>query len=149
MKISIAIAFVLLWFGSVAAAGELITKSSPHSVSETVDRLEAAIQGAGATVFARIDHAAGAQSVDADLRPTVLLVFGNPALGTPALQMSQSAGLDLPLRVVVYETANDGVQLAYHPPASLAEDHDIPADAEVLVRMTGALDMLTGSAIIE
>jgi len=132
-----------------AQAADLVTKNSPYSVSETVDRLQSAVEGAGAKVFARVDHAAGAQSVDAELRPTTMLMFGNPKLGTPALQLSQSAGVDLPLRVVVYETEAGDVILAYHAPADLAEDHGIPADAEVLAKMTGALDGLTGKAIAQ
>jgi len=134
---------------TTAHAGDLVTKNSPYSVSETVDRLQSAVEGAGATVFARVDHAAGADSVDAELRPTTMLMFGNPKLGTPAMQLSQSSGLDLPLRVVVYETEAGDVVLAYHPPADLAEDHGIPADAEVLAKMTGALDGLTGKAIAQ
>lgn len=129
------------------AAAEMITKQSPHSVAVTVDNLVAAVEGAGAKVFARVDHAAGASSVGMDLRPTQLLIFGNPKLGTPALQASQTSGLDLPLRVVVYEDAGGQVHLAYHAPAELAKDHGIPADAEVLKKMTGALDMLTGKAV--
>jgi uncharacterized protein (DUF302 family) len=132
---------------STAHAGDLVTRTSPYSVSETVDRLQAAVEGAGAKVFVRVDHAAGANSVDAELRPTVMLMFGNPKLGTPAMQLSQSSGLDLPLRVVVYETEAGDVVLAYHPPSDLASDHGIPADAEVLAKMTGALEALTGKAI--
>lgn len=132
-----------------AMAGELVTKSSPHDVTTTVDRLAAAVEGAGATVFARVDHAAGAAKVGAELRPTQMLMFGNPKLGTPAMQASQSAGLDLPLRVVVYEAENGDVILAYHPPSSLSATHGVPADAEVLKKMTGALDKLTGKAVAE
>ena len=80
------------------------------------------------------------------LRPTQMIMFGNPKLGTPALQASQTAGLDLPLRVVVFEDDAGAVFVAYHSPSQLAEDHGIPADAEVLKKMTGALDKLTGKA---
>ena len=132
-----------------AAGADLITKSSPHSVGDTVDRLVAAVEGAGATVFARVDHAAGAEKIGSDLRPTQMLMFGNPKLGTPVLQADQAAGLDLPLRVVVYENADGTVTLAYHDPASLAANHDVPADVETLATMTGALDKLTGAAVAE
>ncbi|MEP3274822.1 MAG: DUF302 domain-containing protein [Stappiaceae bacterium] len=128
-------------------AAELMQKKSAHSVPATVDKLQAAVEKAGAKVFARVDHAAGAKTVDMELRPTVMLMFGNPALGTPALQAAQSAGLDLPLRVVVYEDANGDVILAYHDPKTLAAIHGVPANAEVLVKMTGALDKLTGVAV--
>ncbi|MEM6888025.1 MAG: DUF302 domain-containing protein [Pseudomonadota bacterium] len=131
----------------VAAVADLITKSSPYPVGETMDRLETAVTGAGATVFARVDHAVGAASVEMDLRPTQLLIFGNPKLGTPAMQDAQAAGLDLPLRVVVFETAEGVTTVAYHDPAALAETHGLPADAQYIKMMTGALDKLTGAAV--
>ncbi len=130
-------------------AADIITRTSPHSVSDTMDRLEAAVTGAGATVFARVDHAAGAAKVDMDLRPTQMLMFGNPKLGTPAMLDGQTAGLDLPLRVLVYADAKGVVHVAYHAPASLAETHGLPGDAEYIAMMTGALDKLTGKAVAE
>jgi len=97
------LALCLMFYGTIASASDLITKTSPHSVSETIDRLTAAVEKAGAKVFARVDHAKGAMTVDMELRPTEMLMFGNPKLGTPALQAAQTIGLDLPLRVVAYE----------------------------------------------
>ncbi|QJF50656.1 DUF302 domain-containing protein [Roseobacter ponti] len=134
---------------ATAFAADMITRTSPHSVSDTMDRLEAAVTGAGATVFARVDHAAGAAKVDMDLRPTQMLMFGNPKLGTPAMLDGQTAGLDLPLRVLVYSDAEGVVHVAYHAPASLAETHGLPGDAEYIRMMTGALDKLTGKAVAE
>ena len=130
-----------------AAAAEMTHKMSPHSVSVTIDRLVAAVEGAGATVFARVDHAKGAGSVDMELRPTELLIFGNPKLGTPAMQDAQTMGLDLPLRVLAYADGEGAVHVVYHDPAQLAETHGTPADAEYLTKMTGALDNLTNKAI--
>jgi uncharacterized protein (DUF302 family) len=129
------------------AGAEMITKTSPSSVEVTLDRLEAAVTGAGAKVFARIDHAKGAASVDEELRPTQMLMFGNPKLGTPLMQAQQSAGLDLPLRVVAYEDADGHVQLSYHAPDSIAATHGVASDAPVIGKMTGALDALTNKAI--
>ena len=129
-----------------AGAADLISKTSAHDVPTTIDRLAAAVEKAGAKVFARVAHAGGAASVGAELRPTQMLMFGNPALGTPAIQAAQTAGLDLPLRAVAYEDADGTVYLVYHDPASLAEAHGIPADAEVLAKMTGALNNLTNAA---
>lgn len=146
MKRTLAGAAIAAMMAVAAQAGEMIEKTSAYSVSETVDRLAGAVEGAGAKIFARVDHAAGAASVDARLRPTEMLMFGNPKLGTPAMQISQSAGLDLPLRVVVFEKEDGTVILAYHSPASLAADHGIPEDAEVIAKMTGALDKLTNKA---
>lgn len=129
------------------ASAEMIEKMSPHSVAMTLDRLQNAVEGAGATVFARVDHAAGAQKIAAKLRPTQMLMFGNPALGTPAMQDAQSAGLDLPLRVLAYEDASGQVRLVYHAPATLAQTHGLPAEAEYLAKMTGALNALTDRAV--
>lgn len=132
--------------GSQAMA-EMIHKHSPHSVTVTMDRLQAAVEGAGATMFARVDHAAGAASVEMELRPTELMIFGNPKLGTPPMQAEQTVGLDLPLRVLAYEDADGMVHVTYHDPATLAADHGLPADAPYLGMMTGALDKLTSKAI--
>lgn len=134
---------------STTVQAEIIHKTSPHSVAETMDRLEQAVTAAGATVFARVDHAAGAKKVELDLRPTQLLIFGNPKLGTPAMQDAQTAGLDLPLRVLAYADAEGVVHVTYHSPASMGETHGLPADAKYLAMMTGALDKLTGKAIAE
>lgn len=132
-----------------AQAGDLIDKVSPHSVTQTMDRLAAAVDAAGATVFARVDHAAGAAKVDMDLRPMELLIFGNPKLGTPAMLDGQTAGLDLPLRVLAYADGEGVVHVTYHAPATLAETHGLPAEAKYIQMMTGALDKLTSKAIAQ
>ncbi|WP_299670622.1 DUF302 domain-containing protein [uncultured Roseobacter sp.] len=131
---------------SSAWAADMIEKTSPHSVAETIDRLEAAVEAAGATVFARVDHAAGAANVDMELRPTQMLMFGNPKLGTPAMLDGQTAGLDLPLRVLAYENGEGTVHVTYHDPASFAAAHGLPGDAKYIQMMTGALDKLTTAA---
>lgn len=146
--LTLAMSLAATGFTPVLAA-DLVERKSAHPVADTLDRLEAAVTEAGATVFARIDHAAGASKVGAELRPTQVLIFGNPALGTPAMQDAQTAGLDLPLRVLAYENADGDVILAYHDPASLAQLHGLPADAAYLAKMTGALDGLTGKAAAE
>lgn len=148
-KLAGATALVVAFAAALPASAELVHKTSPHSVTETLDRLEAAVTGAGATVFARVDHAKGAASVGADLRPTQMLMFGNPKLGTPAILADQAAGLDLPLRVVAYADAEGVVHVVYHAPDALAQTHAIPADADVLAKMTGALNKLTDAAVAE
>ena len=132
-----------------AMAADMVHKMSPHTVPETIDRLETAVKDAGATVFARVDHAEGAGKVEMDLRPTQLLIFGNPELGTPAMQDKQTAGIDLPMRVLAYADEKGQVHLVYHAPETLAEMHGLPEDAEYLDKMAGALDKLTGKAIAE
>lgn len=105
-----------LGLAATSAHAEMIAKTSPYSFAETMDRLEAAVTAAGATVFARIDHAAGAKKVELELRPTQLLIFGNPKLGTPAMTDNQTAGLDLPLRVLAYADGEGVVHVTYHAP---------------------------------
>lgn len=130
-----------------AIAAELIQKASPHSVSATMDRLEAAVTGAGATVFARVNHSAGANKVDMELADSQLLIFGNPKLGTPVMQADMQAGLDLPMRVLVHADSDGVTQIVYRAPAALTEDHAVPQDTKAIMMMTGALDKLTGKAI--
>ncbi|WP_187429588.1 hypothetical protein ROLI_025100 [Roseobacter fucihabitans] len=127
-------------------ADDMIELTSPHSVTDTMDRLEQAVQGAGATVFARVDHAAGAAKIDAELRPTQLLIFGNPKIGTPAMQAAQTIGLDLPLRVLAYENEAGETVVVYHAPAAIADVHGIDASAPFVQTMTGALNKLTTKA---
>lgn len=136
----------LVLVASQVRAGDLITKPSAHSVEETINRLVAAVENAGAKVVARIDHAAAASVTDMELRPTQMLMFGNPKLGTPAMIAAQTSGLDLPLRVLAYQDADGQVFVIYHSPADLARDHGIATDATVLKKMTGALDKLTNMA---
>lgn len=134
--------------GSVSAtlASDLIKVETGKSVAEAADALEAAVAKAGATVFARVDHAAGAANTGTTIPDSQLLVFGNPKLGTPAIQADPLAGLFLPLKVLVYEDAAGKVWLVYEDPAETMDDLNIPADAEVIGRMQGALRNLTGAA---
>lgn len=148
---SIAFAAALLAAGAANAGGHvsetgLVTIKSAHDVSTTIDRLAAAVDKAGGTVFARVDHAAGAAGVGLELRPTELLIFGNPKLGTPAMQAAQTMGMDLPLRAVAWQDEAGDVHLSYTDAATMAARHGIPADAEVVAKMTGALGKLTGAA---
>ena len=129
-----------------AAEGDIIKVKSSGNVTHTMDALEAAVTGAGATVFARVDHAGGAAKVGQELAPEQLLIFGNPKLGTPAMQDDPLAGLYLPLKVLVYQDGENQVWLAYENPAKMLDGLNVPADAEYLKMMTGALAKLTGKA---
>ena len=125
----------------------LIKVQASGDVASTMDALEAAVTGAGATVFARVDHAGGAAKVGLDLAPSQLLIFGNPELGTPAMQDDPMAGLFLPLKVLVYRDGAGQVWLAYEDPrAMLAGLGGIGANANYIEMMTGALAKLTGKA---
>jgi uncharacterized protein (DUF302 family) len=108
--------------GEVAVDG-LTTIASAFGPKPTMDRLEAAVRARGMTVFARIDHAAGAAAAGLPLRPTELLIFGNAKGGTPLMQAGQEAGIDLPLKALVWEDARGTTWLSYNDPAWVARRH--------------------------
>ena len=127
----------------------MISKQSQFDVSTTLDRLEAALNEKGIKPMARVDHAAAAKGVDLELRPTQVLFFGNPRLGTPLMQSDQTAGLDLPMRVIAWED-EDGIRwLGYHSPLVMFERLELAGVSEVVAKMTAVLDALTGYAVKE
>jgi uncharacterized protein (DUF302 family) len=138
-------ALALLVAQPAAAQDHLVVKESPYGVGETLDRLAKIMGEKGITVFARIDHAAGAQKVGLELAPTELLIFGNPKLGTPLMQSNRRIGVDLPLKVLAYE---DGGQtyIAYTDPAALKARYGVADRDKVFETMTGALNNLTNAA---
>ena len=106
--------------GSIAC----VSKFGPK---ETVDRLAAAITTRGISIMARIDHAAAAAAIGMELRPTEVLIFGNPRAGTPLMQAEQTVGIDLPLKALVWQDADGSTRLAYNDPHGLAQRHGIDA----------------------
>jgi uncharacterized protein (DUF302 family) len=125
----------------------LITIASKHSVRDTLDCLEASLKAKAITVFARIDHAGGARSVGMELRPTELLIFGDPKAGTPLMQANQSIGLDLPLKVLAWQDAGGKVWLTYTDLAWLARHHRLgPETAGAVGALATALAKLTEAA---
>ncbi len=137
---------VLTIGAAMPAFAERVTVASPKSVTETVDALAAAIEGAGAKVVARVDHQKAAAGADLEMGEAQVLIFGNPKIGTPAMQADIRSALYLPLKVLVYADADGNTQLTYDDPAAMFEGLDIPADAEFVKVMTGALGKLTGKA---
>lgn len=128
-------------------ADDLVRVAAAHDVAATMDALVDAVEGAGATVFARVDHAGGAAGVGMDLPPSQLLIFGNPKLGTPAMQDDALAGLFLPLKVLVYEDRSGKTWLVYENPVEMLDDLEgIPEGAPYVQMMTGALGKLTAKA---
>jgi uncharacterized protein (DUF302 family) len=129
MKNSIASKFTGLAMGLVlssnlwAQADGLISVTSPRSAAETMTRLEAIVKERGLNVFARIDHAAGATKIGKTLRPTELLIFGNPQGGTPLMECAQTSGIDLPLKALVWTDDAGKVMLSYNDPEYLAKRH--------------------------
>lgn len=130
-----------------AADNGLISKKSPYSVSETLDRLEAVVKKKGITIFVRVDHTAGAKKVGMELRPTQLLIFGNPKLGSPLMQSNQKVGIDLPMKALAWQDENGQVWLTYNDPAYMAGRHAISDREEVITKMSGALNKLTNKAL--
>jgi uncharacterized protein (DUF302 family) len=121
----VAVVFWFLFSTSAWGAEGLIAVKSPHSVKETMDRLETLATQKGMTIFVRIDHAAGAAKVGKKLRSTELLIFGNPQGGTPFMECNQTAGIDLPLKALVWEDASGQVWLGYNDPEFLARRHGV------------------------
>ena len=116
-------ALLLLAASASYAADGLVAVKSPYRAKETMDRLAAVVEQRGLNVFARVDHAAGAAKIGKRLRPTEVLVFGNPQGGTPFMECAQSVGIDLPLKALVWEDAQGQVWLGYNDPAFLARRH--------------------------
>ncbi|MGD8672207.1 MAG: DUF302 domain-containing protein [Thiogranum sp.] len=134
---------------SFAAADNdgLITMKSPYSVDETLDRFEQALKSKGMTIFTRIDHAKGAEGVDLKLRPTTVLIFGNPKIGTLLMQSNQTAGIDLPLKLLAWQDAGGQVWIAYNDPGYIAERHNITDRDPVIAKMRKAMSNFTAQAI--
>src|SRR6185437_13142060 len=112
--------------GAMTAEG-LITLSSRHPPKETLDRLATAVTNHGMSIIARVDHAGAAAKVGMELRPTELLIFGNPRAGTPLMQAAQLMGIDLPLRALAWQDEARATWLSYVDPAWLANRHGIAA----------------------
>jgi uncharacterized protein (DUF302 family) len=129
---------------SAQSGNGIVAKPSKYSVAETIDRLEKVVKAKGVTVFARIDHAAEAEKVGMKLRPTQLLILGNPKAGTPVMAAAQSAAIDLPLKALAWEDANGKVWLGYNSAEYLKTRHSIPDD---LVKNVGAIAGLVDAAL--
>ncbi|WP_228160700.1 DUF302 domain-containing protein [Marinobacter bohaiensis] len=130
-----------------SAADGLITVQSPHSVETTADNLEDALDAKGMTVFTRIDHALGAREAGLDLRPTEVVIFGNPNVGTPLMQCTQSVAIDLPQKALIWQDAEGQVWVGYNDPQYLKERHDIEGCDEVIGKIEKALGALVGAAV--
>jgi uncharacterized protein (DUF302 family) len=112
--------------GVTSGPDGLVTLTSPRSAKDTMDRLEASVKEKGFAVVARVDHAAAAARLNKTLRPTELLIFGNPTGGTPLMECAQTAGIDLPLKALVWSDAAGKVMLSYNDPSYLAKRHNAP-----------------------
>lgn len=125
----------------------MVTVDSAYTVAETLHRLQSALQGAGLTMFATFDHAAAAKEAGLSLRSTTVVAFGNPAAGTKLMQANQIAGIDLPLRVLVWEDENKSAKLTYIDPHWLAARHSLgEKTGQVIEAMSSLLASLVQKA---
>jgi uncharacterized protein (DUF302 family) len=129
------------------AADGLISLRSTFGPEETMNRFEAEVRARGMTVFAHIDHAAGAAAAGLPLRPTDLLIFGAAKAGTPLMQATQAIGIDLPLKALVWQDETGATFLAYNDPAYLTRRHGLGENAKPAVEaMSGALNAIATKA---
>lgn len=131
---------------ATTAVEGLVVLESPRGVAETLDRIEAMLKENGLTVVARVDHAANAGQAEQELRPTQLLIFGNPKLGTELMRAAQTAGIDLPQKFLAWEDEDGQTYLGYNDPAYLAERHGIAGEDAVLHQVSEALAKLAAGA---
>jgi uncharacterized protein (DUF302 family) len=146
-KIPIYLLLLALFAVPSASAGEgLVTVKSSFGAKETADRVERLTKERGMKLFNRIDHAEGARTVGMPLRPTEVLIFGNPKGGTPLMMCEQTVGIDLPLKMLVWEDGNGAVWVGYSDPEVLKDRHGIKGCDEVLGKMKGFLGKLASDA---
>ncbi len=117
----------------------LVHVKSAHDVKTTADRLEKVLKTKGMTVFNRIDHAAGAKKVGRQLRPTELVIFGNPKVGSPLMTCRQSIGIDLPQKALIWQDEAGQAWFSYNRPSYLKDRHQVKGCDEVMAKVTKAL----------
>jgi len=140
--------FIFL-LGTLSAADGLIVKKSPYSVKVTADHLVSALEAKGMTVFARIDHSANARKVGLKLRPNIVVVFGNPKIGTKLMQGAPTLGIDIPQKMLIWKDASGQVWIGYNDPHYLAKRHHLQGRAEILKKIGGALAHFSAAAIMQ
>lgn len=144
-KISYAL-FTLILSSSVLATESMISIESQGTVKETADRFETILENKGLTVFARIDHKKNASSVNLELAPTEVIIFGNPKVGTPLMQCSKTVAIDLPQKALFWEDTQGQVWLSYNNPEYLKERHNIQGCEQVINKISNVLSMLSKAA---
>ena len=148
LSLLLILGFVLIGPVTTFAADGLTALKSTYTAKETMNRFEAIAKKKGLNIFARIDHAAGAAKIGKTLRPTEVLIFGNPQGGTPFMECSQTVGIDLPLKVLVWQDASGQVWLGYNDPVYLAQRHDVES-CPVAAKLQKALAGLSAAALAE
>lgn len=130
---------IFIFSSSAIADNGLITIKSAHDVKTTTDRLENALKTKGMTVFTRINHTAGAESAGMKLRPTEVVIFGNPKVGTPLMLCGQTMAIDLPQKALIWQDKEGATWLSYNKPKYLAERHNTKGCYKVIAKIEGAL----------
>jgi uncharacterized protein (DUF302 family) len=147
VRILIVLALFCLLCAPAGYAGDgLFSVKSSHTVKETADRLESILRDKGMTLFIRIDHEQGAKNVGEELRPTEVVIFGNPKVGTPFMRCGQSVAIDLPQKALIWENESGQVWFTYNDPRYLADRHGIIGCEEVIAKITKALESFAGGA---
>lgn len=146
MKKLLPVLLMVFVTGIAQANNGLVSVKSAHDVKTTADRLEAVLKKKGMTVFTRIDHAKGAKSVGNDLRPTELVIFGNPKIGSKLMQCAQTIAIDLPQKALIWQDGGGQVWLSYNEPTELAKRHRLPGCEKVIQKVTGALGKFAKAA---
>tara|TARA_B100000959_G_C14987041_1_gene626086 strand:- start:2728 stop:3186 length:459 start_codon:yes stop_codon:yes gene_type:complete len=136
----------LLVLPAYAADNGLVSLKSSNDVKTTIDRLESVLKEKGMTIFKRVNHTEGAKKVGLKLRPTELLIFGNPKVGTPLMQCGQSAAIDLPQKALAWEDVKGQVWLSYNNPDYIATRHNILECDKVINKIKNALGKFTKKA---
>ncbi len=139
MKRLLLVAFCLITVSAWAHDQGMVKVESNHDVATTADNLENILKEKGMNVFGRVNHAEGAKKVDMELRPTELVIFGNPKVGTPLMNCSQSVAIDLPQKALIFEDEQGKTWLMYNDPSYLNQRHKLDDCAAVLEKVSGAL----------
>lgn len=145
-KLYLAAMFVLFSSTPLLAADGVIDVQSAFNVEETTNRLESILNEKGMTIFARVYHSQAAANVGIELRPTELIIFGNPKVGSPLMQCQQSVAIDLPQKALIWEDGESHVWISYNDPGYLQKRHDIPGCGEILSKIEKALAGITKAA---
>ncbi|GAB3686089.1 DUF302 domain-containing protein [Salinisphaera aquimarina] len=147
-RILIALSALLLIasYGAAVAADGMIQVKSPYSPDETVQRFVETAKSKGLKIFTTVDHAEGAAGVDLELRPTTVVIFGNPKAGTPFMQCAQTVGIDLPMKALIWQDADDQVWLGYNDPAYIAKRHEVE-DCPAVTPIGKALSALAQATV--
>lgn len=137
----------LLISNSVIAQDSMIKMESKYTVQETADRFETIAKEKGLNIFARINHQENAAGVNMELRPTEVIIFGNPKVGTPLMQCAQEVAIDLPQKILIYEDENQLVWLSYNNPDYLKKRHNIKGCDAILSKIADVLSKLSAATV--